>query len=109
MIRHVVLYAYRDDITPSTLVRLYMDLDEISARLPGRLSYTWGAYSSDEDRNQNFTHCLVTDFVDEAARDAFINDPVRKHFSAQRVLPLTKGGLNSIISFDFFWPDTQLQ
>lgn len=105
MIRHVVLYAYRSDVSASTITKIYQDLDKISAKLPGRVSYTWGAYDSDEGRNQGFTHCLVADFADEAARDAFIKDPVRQEFSKQHVLTNTVDGVNSIISFDFIWPE----
>ncbi len=105
MIRHVVLYAYRSDVPASTIDKIYNDLDAISTQLPGRLSYTWGRYNSDENRNQGFTHCLVADFADEAARDLFINDPNRQAFSKQQVLPHTTDGVNSIISFDFVWPE----
>ena len=101
MIRHVVLYAYRPEFSDAEIANIYKELDEISSRLPGRLTYTWGKYDSPENRNQGFTHCLVTDFVDTTARDAFLNDPVRLSFSKREVLPRTINGVNSIISFDF--------
>ena len=103
MIRHVVLYAYRADISEAEIAEVYQELEVISARLPGRLSYTWGKYESSEGRNQGFTHCLITDFVDTAARDAFLNDPVRCEFSTREVLTRTVNGVSSIISFDFVW------
>jgi len=74
------------------------------SRLPGRISYTWGKYNSYEKRNKTYTHCLVTDFVDEAARKAFIDDPERIQFSKREVLPRMIGGLDGLVSFDFVWP-----
>ena len=49
------------------------------------------------------THALITDFKDEAARNAFIDDPVRVEFSKKEVLPKMVDGIKSIISFDFQW------
>ena len=103
MIRHVVLYKYHKDIPDEVIQGVYEKLDEISARLPGRLSYSWGKYDSYEGRNQGFTHCLITDFSDEAARKAFIDDPVRVLFSKEEVQPRVVDGINGIISFDFTW------
>ena len=103
MIRHVVLYAYKPEFSDADITKIYTDLDEISKRLPGRLSYTWGKYDSHEGRNQGFTHCLVADFKDASARDAFLNDPVRLEFSKKEVLTRTLNGVDSIVSFDFVY------
>lgn len=103
MIRHVVLYSYHSDISDEIIDKIYQDLDEISARLPGRLSYTWGKYNGYENRNKTYTHCLVTDFADEAARKAFIDDPVRVAFSKREVLPRMINGVDGLVSFDFVW------
>ena len=81
--------------------RIIRELDEISARLPGRLSYTWGKYDSDEGRNKGYTHALVTDFADEAAQEAFLKDPVRMEFSKREVLPRMPNGVDSLVSFGF--------
>ncbi len=101
MIRHVVLYAYRAEFSDNEIANIYNELEEISGKLPGRISYTWGKYESPEGRNQGFTHCLVTDFADETARNAFLTDPIRLAFSKREVLPRMINGVNSIISFDF--------
>ena len=103
MIRHVVLYTYRPDIPESVIKGIYEKLDEISARLPGRIAYTWGKYDSDENRNKGYTHALVTDFADEAAQKAFLLDPVRIEFSNQEVLPRMVNGVEGLVSFDFVW------
>lgn len=103
MIRHIVLYTYEKDIPESVIKGIYDELDRISARLPGRLAYTWGNYESDEGRNKGYTHALITDFVDEAAQKAFLLDPVRVEFSKREVIPRMVNGVDGLISFDFVW------
>ena len=107
MIRHVVLYTYRADVTDAEIKRVYQELDEISARLPGRLSYTWGKYDSSEGRNKGYTHALVTDFVDQAAQQLFLNDPIRIEFSKREVLSRMPNGVDSLVSFDFVWNNSE--
>ena len=101
MYRHVVLYAWKSSLSLEEIADVYRELDEISAKLTGRLSYTWGTNISKEGRAQGYTHCLVTDFVDEAARDLFINDEARRALSINKVVPNMVDGLNSVVSFDF--------
>ena len=101
MFRHVVLYGWKSSLSLDEIAAVYQELDEISAKLPGRLSYTWGTNVSKEGRAQGYTHCLVTDFADEAARDLFINDPARKALSLNKVVPNMVDGLKSVVSFDF--------
>lgn len=105
MFRHVVLYTYKEECTDEEIQKVYEELDEICGRLPGRLTYTWGKYDSHEGRNKGYTHCLVTDFEDEAARNAFIDDEVRIEFSKREVLPRMVNGVDSLVSFDFVWKD----
>lgn len=103
MIRHVVLYTYRPDVTDDVITDIYTKLDEISAALPGRLAYTWGKYQSDEGRNKGYTHALVTDFVNVAAQQAFLLDSTRIEFSKREVIPRMVNGVDGLVSFDFFW------
>lgn len=101
MFRHVVLYTYKHEYPDLEIAQIYRELDAISARLPGRISYTWGKYSSHEGRNKGYTHALITDFVDEHSRNLFIDDVRRIEFSKREVIPRMIDGVNSIVSFDF--------
>ena len=105
MFRHIVLYTYKSDISHEQIRKIYEQLDTISGKLPGRLTYTWGPYQSSEGRNQGYTHALIVDFVDEKGRDAFLHDPMRVEFSKREVLPRMVSGVHSIVSFDFEWVD----
>ena len=103
MFRHIVLYTYRADCSEDEISRVYEELDRVSARLPGRISYSWGKYNSHEGRNRGYTHALITDFIDEYSRNLFIDDEVRIELSKREVLPRMVDGVNSIVSFDFEW------
>ena len=105
MYRHVVLYGWKPSLSLDKIAAVYQELDEISAKLPGRLSYTWGTNVSEQGIAKGYTHCLVTDFVDKEARDLFINDPARKALSLNKVVPNMVDGINSVISFDFICED----
>lgn len=103
MFRHIVLYTYRADCSDEEISQVYQELDKISGRLPGRISYSWGKYNSHEGRNRGYTHALITDFIDEHSRNLFIDDEVRIEFSKREVLSRMVDGVNSIVSFDFEW------
>jgi len=101
MYRHVVLYGWKSNLTNDEIAKVYQELDEISAKLPGRMEYTWGTNISKQGMAQGYTHCLVVDFIDEEARDLFINDPIRQALSVNKVIPNMIDGMNSVVSFDF--------
>jgi len=103
MYRHVVLYSWKSSLTFDEIAVIYQELDEISAKLPGRLSYTWGTNVSEQGIAKGYTHCLVTDFADKAGLDYFVNDPARKALSVNKVVPNMVDGINSIVAFDFIW------
>lgn len=103
MIRHVVFYSYRDDVPDSDIQKIYEDLDTLSARLPGRLSYSWGKYDGYDDGHQHYTHCLIIDFKDEAARHLFMTDPERLAFAQREVATRMNGGKNGALWLDFKW------
>ena len=105
MIRHVVLYTYRKDIPEIEIIKIYKKLGEICKRLPGQLNYTWGKCDPGDGLglNHGYTHSLVTDFVDTAGQQAFMNDPERVALSKNEVVPRMVNGIESIVSFDFVW------
>lgn len=103
MFRHIVLYSYEAEYSEIEIGKVYAELEQISGRLPGRISYSWGKYNSHEGRNKEFTHALITDFIDEYSHNLFIDDKVRIAFSKREVLPKMVNGVDSIVSFDFEW------
>jgi len=103
MIRHVVLYSYRSDIPDEVINKIYEDLDKVSAKLPGRLSYSWGKTDGYDKGCKGYTHSLVMDFEDEKARELFMTDPERAALSKREVLPRMVGGSEGVVWLDFAW------
>jgi hypothetical protein len=101
MIRHVVFYSYRSDVPDAEIQKVYEDLDKISEKLPGRLTYTWGKHDGYDQGHRHYTHCLVVDFVDEKARNLFMTDPERAAFSQREVASRMNGGKDGAVWMDF--------
>ena len=72
VLRHVVLFKFKDTSTPEDVKKV----EAAFAALPGKLSvikgYEWGKNNSPENLNQGFTHCFLLTFSNEKDRDAYL-------------------------------------
>jgi stress responsive alpha/beta barrel protein len=100
MIRHVVLARFPAEATPAAIAALFDELSDLQAVLPGMLSFEGGVDVSPEGLARGFTHAFTVDFVDAAARDAYLVHPAHKAAGARLVAAL-KGGVDGILVFDF--------
>ena len=80
VLRHVVLFKFKDTSTPEDVKKV----EEAFAALPGKLSvikgYEWGKNNSPENLNQGLTHCFLLTFSSEKDRDAYLVHPDHKAF-----------------------------
>ena len=80
MLRHVVLFKFKDASTPEDVKRV----EEAFAALPSKLSqiksYEWGKNNSPEKLNQGLTHCFILTFSSEKDRDDYLVHPDHKAF-----------------------------
>jgi hypothetical protein len=80
VLRHVVLFKFKDTSTPEDVKKV----EEAFAALPGKLSvikgYEWGKNNSPENLNQGLTHCFLLTFSNEKDRDAYLVHPDHKAF-----------------------------
>ena len=80
VLRHVVLFKFKDTSTPEDVKKV----EAAFAELPGKLSlikgYEWGTNNSPENLNQGFTHCFLLTFSNEKDRDAYLFHPDHKAF-----------------------------
>ena len=100
MIRHVVLLRIRPDATAEQIKSMFAALAGLKGKIGGVKSFSWGPYSSHEGLNQGFTHGFVMDFVDAAARDAYLPHPAHEAVKGQ-VVALLDGGLDDVVAFDY--------
>ena len=99
MIRHCVLCRFRADVDTAARQDIHERLVVLCDSLPNVLSIGFGSNVSPEGLGQGFEDGFVIDFVDEAARDAYLVDEVHREIGADLVA-LLEGGSGGLIVFD---------
>jgi hypothetical protein len=99
MIRHTVLVKFPPDARPDAIDALFRALDDLRNALPGMLSFRGGANVSPEGLSRGFTHAFVADFVDVAARDAYLVHPAHKAAGA-KLVAAAEGGIDGLVVID---------
>jgi hypothetical protein len=100
MVTHMVLFRVRTDVDLRAIERVMSQIGALQGRIPGILSYSWGAYASPEGLNRGFTHGFCMTFRDAAARDAYLPHPEHEKVKAA-VLAILDGGIDGVLAFDF--------
>lgn len=103
MIRHVVLVRFRGDLSPGDVAAILDELRGLRAHLPGMLNFACGANVSPEGLSHGFTHAFTIDFVDAAARDAYLALPAHEAAGA-RLVKAAEGGLAGLTVLDIELP-----
>jgi Stress responsive A/B Barrel Domain len=62
MIRHILLWDYKDETSPEERARLEAELASLPARVPVLRQVEWGPVVG--GRNQSFSHCFIMQFDD---------------------------------------------
>lgn len=99
MIRHIVLVRFRPEITAAEKSAIYGELESLRELVPGFLGMSYGPNVSLEGLHQGFTEGFSMDFVDEAARDAYLVHPAHKAAGGRLVAAL-EGGRDGLVVFD---------
>ncbi len=81
LLRHVVLFKFKDKATPEEI----KVIENAFRALPGKISlikgFEWGVNNSPEKLNQGLTHCFFATFSSEKDRDAYLVHPAHKAFT----------------------------
>jgi hypothetical protein len=99
MIRHIVFVKFPADARTETIDAIFRQLDDLRSVLPGMLSFKGGANVSPEGLSRGFAHAFVADFVDVAARDAYLIHPAHKAAGA-KLVAAADGGRDGLIVVD---------
>ena len=103
MVRHVVLVRLRYGVAPGEVSGIFEGLAALRDHLPSLRSFAWGANTSPEGLSRGFTHAFTIDFIDAAARDAYLALPEHEAAGA-RLVRATEGGLAGLMVVDFDLP-----
>jgi hypothetical protein len=80
MIRHIVIFKYRDDAPAEKIQAINDAFWALKDRIPGILSFEAGVNNSPENLNRGMTHVFQLTFVDAGARDAYLPHPEHRAF-----------------------------
>jgi hypothetical protein len=81
-LRHVVLFAFKDDASYDDVDAIVNDFAALPAAIPGIAAYEWGTNVSPEGLNDGFTHCFTLTFAAAEDRDAYLAHPAHQRFVA---------------------------
>jgi hypothetical protein len=99
MIRHIVLLRFRPEITIDQRNAIYSELASLKSVVPGMLAMSYGPNVSPEGKDKGFANGFSMDFIDEAARDAYLIHPDHQAAGGRLVAAL-EGGRDGLIVFD---------
>ena len=80
MIRHIVIFKYRNGVTPEQVKTISDAFWALKDRIPGIIGFEAGVNNSPENLNRGFTQVFQLTFTDAAARDAYLPHPDHKAF-----------------------------
>ncbi|WP_448953626.1 Dabb family protein [Labrys neptuniae] len=100
MIRHLVLTRLRADLTPEETEALLAAIRGMKAEIPGIVAIEIGSDNSPEGLARGYSHAFTVDFIDAAARDAYLPHPHHAKVG-QALLAATQGGIDGILVLDF--------
>jgi len=78
VLRHVVLFKFKDESSEEDVNRLNERFNALPQAIPAIKDFEWGINDSPEDFHQGFTHCYLVTFASEEDRDS-IYTPHPKH------------------------------
>jgi hypothetical protein len=100
MIRHVVLFKLRKGLTEKVVDEIFAALKALQNQMPGILAVSAGRDQSPEGLQHGNTHGFMVDFVDAAARDAYLPHPAHQKVGAM-IVGATEGGVEGITVLDW--------
>lgn len=114
IIRHIVLFRYRDDISNSERAEVRRRFQELAGSLrdgkPYIIGIEWGAQSSPEGVHGGFEEAFIVTFESEGDRNFYVGEPVTSspelrdeahHRFKEFVGPYLTTTAPSVLVFDF--------
>ncbi|MEO1998708.1 MAG: Dabb family protein [Planctomycetaceae bacterium] len=96
ILRHVVLFKFKDGTTPEKTKQIVTAFSKLPSRIDQIIDFEWGTDVSVEKRSQGFTHGFVVSFRDAAGRDKYLPHPAHQEF-VEQVGP----HLENVLVFDY--------
>jgi len=100
MVRHIVLFQFRDDISNERVSEIMEGFGELKAEIPGIQDYSWGFNNSPEGLNRGLNAGFVMTFNAAEDRDRYLEHPAHRRYADTQARPnlSAEGG---VLVFDY--------
>ncbi len=97
MLRHIVLYKFKDDLKPGQLQEVIDAFCALPKKIDTIVGFEHGTNVSMEGKADGLTHCFVVTFRDEKGRDAYLKHPAHLEY-----VNLAKDRREKVVVFDYW-------
>lgn len=97
VLRHVVLFAFKDSSTPQQISEIEAAFCDLPNKIEEVNEFEWGTDVSIENLSKGYTHCFLVTFLSDAARDTYLPHPAHQEFVA-----LLEPHLEKALVFDYW-------
>ena len=80
LLRHVVLFKFKDTSKPEDVQRVVAAFAALPGKIDAIADFEWGTDVGVENLSQGFTHCFLVTFRDAKGRDAYLPHPAHEDF-----------------------------
>lgn len=80
MLRHVVLFKFKDSATPAQIKEVENAFRKLPSKIKEIKGFEWGMENSPEGLSQGFTHVFFVTFDSEEGRAIYLPHPDHKEF-----------------------------
>lgn len=103
MIKHMVLFAFREDVEPDARQAILDELDTLPSQYPAMQSWTCGANISNRNTTLKMTHAFVVEFAGEDGLLDYLNSEGHESFVTNRWRPVIEHQV--IVSYEYTQPN----
>lgn len=96
MIRHILAIKFKESTSLDAINALKNSFQSMPVKIEGVDSVEWGENDSPEGKNKGYTHMVVMNFAENAARERYLTHP--EHIELKK---LFRPILDDLIVFDY--------
>ena len=97
VLRHVVLYKFKDDLRPGQVEEVVRAFAALPSKIDGIVRFEHGTNVSPEGKSEGLTHAFVVTFADEATRDAYLKHPAHDEY-----VSIVRDRREKVVVFDYW-------
>ena len=97
VLRHIVLYKFKDDVTPAQLKEVIDAFAALPKKVDTIIGFEHGTNVSKEGKSEGFTHVFVVTFKNEADLAAYLVHPAHEAY-----VKVVRDRREKVVVFDYW-------